>query len=190
MAFCFSNCRAIVWLQNKRDATLERARGPSPRREDAHEYRVGRLKHERVTIPRNEGILEWASQVMHFHADRKSVLEVNLENGTWNIALFQVLECLSFTILLHQLKSECFLFQIEFKDEEGTGLGPTLEFYALVAAELQKKSLGIWLCDDDYPDDQSRPVKLISVSENLYTQLQTRLKLYFSPKLQNNYFRS
>ena len=80
MDFCFSNCRAIVWLQNKRDATLERARGPSPRREDAHEYRVGRLKHERVTIPRNEGILEWASQVMHFHADRKSVLEVNLDS--------------------------------------------------------------------------------------------------------------
>ena len=57
--------------------------------------------------------------------------------------------------------------QIEFKDEEGTGLGPTLEFYALVAAELQKKSLGIWLCDDEYPDDQSRPVKLTSVSEKL-----------------------
>ncbi len=70
-------CRAIVWLQNKRDATLERARGPSPRREDAHEYRVGRLKHERVSIPRNEVMLDWARQVMRFHADRKSVLEVS-----------------------------------------------------------------------------------------------------------------
>lgn len=34
-------------------------------------------------------------------------------------------------------------------NEEGTGLGPSLEFYALVAAELQRKSLGLWLCDDD-----------------------------------------
>ncbi len=65
-----------MWLQNKRDATLERSRGPSPRREDSHEYRVGRLKHERVTVPRNEDILEWAMQVMKYHADRKSVLEV------------------------------------------------------------------------------------------------------------------
>lgn len=64
---------------------------------------------------------------------------------------------------------------MEFKGEEGTGLGPTLEFYALVAAELQRKDLGmlkvkqillhlvqmiaffinllhylgIWLCDDE-----------------------------------------
>lgn len=37
----------------------------------------------------------------------------------------------------------------EFVDEEGTGLGPTLEFYALIAAELQRKDLGMWLCDDD-----------------------------------------
>jgi len=41
-------------------------------------------------------------------------------------------------------------FQIEFKGEEGTGLGPTLEFYTLVSAELQRKDLGLWLCDDDF----------------------------------------
>lgn len=48
--------------------------------------------------------------------------------------------------------------QVEFQGEEGTGLGPTLEFYALVAAEFQRTSLGIWLCDDDFPDDESRQV--------------------------------
>lgn len=47
---------------------------------------------------------------------------------------------------------------MEFQGEEGTGLGPTLEFYALVAAEFQRTSLGIWLCDDDFPDDESRQV--------------------------------
>ena len=50
--------------------------------------------------------------------------------------------------------------QIEFRGEEGTGLGPTLEFYALVAAELQAKHLGLWLVDDAEPDDQARPVDL------------------------------
>jgi E3 ubiquitin-protein ligase HECTD1 len=38
--------------------------------------------------------------------------------------------------------------EVEFVDEEGTGLGPTLEFYALVAAELQRRDLGLWVCDD------------------------------------------
>lgn len=52
-----------------------------------------------------------------------------------------------------------FCFQVEFQGEEGTGLGPTLEFYALIAAEFQRTSLGIWLCDDDFPDDESRQVR-------------------------------
>ena len=45
-------------------------------------------------------------------------------------------------------------------NEEGTGLGPSLEFYALVAAEFQCKKIGMWLCDDDHRDDQSRKVSL------------------------------
>ena len=31
------------------------------------------------------------------------------------------------------------ILEVEFLGEEGTGLGPTLEFFALVAAELQRK---------------------------------------------------
>lgn len=56
-------------------------------------------------------------------------------------------------------KDRCFA-QVEFQGEEGTGLGPTLEFYALVAAEFQRTFLGIWLCDDDFPDDESRQVSI------------------------------
>lgn len=55
-----------------------------------------------------------------------------------------------------------FIFQVEFLGEEGTGLGPTLEFYALVAAEFQRTDLGAWLCDDNFPDDESRHVRFIS----------------------------
>jgi len=40
------------------------------------------------------------------------------------------------------------ILEVAFVGEEGTGLGPTLEFFALVAAELQRKNLGLWLCDD------------------------------------------
>ena len=41
------------------------------------------------------------------------------------------------------------ILEVEFLDEEGTGLGPTLEFFALVAAELQRKDLAMWTCDDE-----------------------------------------
>ncbi|KAM8948309.1 E3 ubiquitin-protein ligase HECTD1 isoform X11 [Vulpes vulpes] len=121
----FGASRAIVWLQNRREATVERTRTTSSvRRDDPGEFRVGRLKHERVKVPRGESLMEWAENVMQIHADRKSVLEV------------------------------------EFLGEEGTGLGPTLEFYALVAAEFQRTDLGAWLCDDNFPDDESRHVDL------------------------------
>lgn len=114
----FGASRSIVWLQSQRDVTLERQRMPglSPRRDDQHEFRVGRLKHERVKVPRNDNLLDWAMQVMRIHCNRKSVLEV------------------------------------EFVGEEGTGLGPTLEFYALVAAELQRADLAMWLYDDEHPE--------------------------------------
>lgn len=65
-----------MWLQNKRDASAERNRGPMPRRDDGHEFRVGRLKHERVKVPRGDELLSWALQVMKYHGPRKAVLEV------------------------------------------------------------------------------------------------------------------
>jgi len=68
---------------------------------------------ERIKVPRSTNLLAWAIQVMKYHCNRKSVLE------------------------------------IEFINEEGTGLGPTLEFYALVANELQRSDLKIWLHEDN-----------------------------------------
>uniref|UniRef100_A0A3Q3FYT3 E3 ubiquitin-protein ligase n=1 Tax=Labrus bergylta TaxID=56723 RepID=A0A3Q3FYT3_9LABR len=73
----FGASRAIVWLQNRREATMERSRpSTTVRRDDPGEFRVGRLKHERVKVPRGEAMMEWAESVMQLHADRKSVLEV------------------------------------------------------------------------------------------------------------------
>ena len=62
---------------------LERARG-SLRRDEVHEFRVGRIKHERVKVPRGDQLLQWAMQVMKVHADRKAILEVEFtgEEGT------------------------------------------------------------------------------------------------------------
>lgn len=70
----FGASRSIVWLQTQRDAVLERQRAPglSPRRDDSHEFRVGRLKHERVSVPRGEKLLDWAEQVMKV-SERRTV---------------------------------------------------------------------------------------------------------------------
>ena len=103
-----------MWLQQQCEAE-QQGRGGSALRggaPDQHEFRIGRIMHERVKVPREENILDWGIQVMQLHADRKSILEV------------------------------------EFLEEEGTGLGPTLEFFALVAAELQRTDLELWLQDD------------------------------------------
>ncbi|KAJ4704835.1 E3 ubiquitin-protein ligase UPL4 [Melia azedarach] len=39
------------------------------------------------------------------------------------------------------------LLEVEYEEEVGTGLGPTLEFYTLVSHEFQKSSLGMWRDD-------------------------------------------
>ena len=85
----FGASRSIVWLQNQRDQNAERTRGGGLMgsggrgplglggRDDFHDFRVGRIKHERVKVPRGDKLLDWAIQVMNVHADRKAILEVN-----------------------------------------------------------------------------------------------------------------
>ncbi|KAL3982231.1 HECT-domain (ubiquitin-transferase) family protein [Acanthocheilonema viteae] len=123
-ATAFGTSRSIVWLQTRHDQMLDQSRGATStaavsnlagtRRDDNYpEFRIGRIKHERIKVPRNgEQLFEYAARLLEFHASRKAVLEV------------------------------------EYIDEEGTGLGPTLEFYALMAAEFQRKDLAMWICDD------------------------------------------
>lgn len=46
------------------------------------------------------------------------------------------------------------MLEIQYENEVGTGLGPTLEFYALVSTELQKSELGLWNDSDSYKNQQ------------------------------------
>ncbi|KAI6223049.1 BMA-HECD-1, isoform a [Aphelenchoides fujianensis] len=138
-ATAFGTSRAIVWLQSRRDQLLEEARSSGAahssslagvRREDYPEFRIGRIKHERIKVHRSdEHLFENAVRVMKFHAARKAVLE------------------------------------IEYLGEEGTGLGPTLEFYALVAAEFQRKSLAMFLCDDEDHEQQRLEADSLDLGE-------------------------
>ena len=52
----FFSCRSIVWIQAQRDKQLEQMKGSTPRKDETHEYRVGRLKQEKVSIPRGDNV--------------------------------------------------------------------------------------------------------------------------------------
>ncbi|XP_054708683.1 E3 ubiquitin-protein ligase TRIP12-like isoform X2 [Uloborus diversus] len=47
-------------------------------------------------------------------------------------------------VVLQDLGSSKALLEIQYESEVGTGLGPTLEFYALVSKELQRGDLDMW----------------------------------------------
>lgn len=40
------------------------------------------------------------------------------------------------------------VLELEFFNEVGTGLGPTLEFYTLLSHDLQRRSLRMWRHED------------------------------------------
>ncbi|XP_043652506.1 E3 ubiquitin-protein ligase TRIP12 isoform X5 [Drosophila teissieri] len=53
------------------------------------------------------------------------------------------------------------LLEIQYENEVGTGLGPTLEFYALVSAELQRTDLGLWNGSDSYKQNSVTIVDVV-----------------------------
>ena len=69
--------------------------------------------------------------------------------------------------------------EIRFANEEGTGIGPTLEFYRLLAEELRRRSVGMWLMGDSdgefinpsfglFPAPYPREVVPLSVLRRFY----------------------
>ncbi|PAA64293.1 hypothetical protein BOX15_Mlig030343g1 [Macrostomum lignano] len=120
----FGPTRALMWIQaqKRRAQELQQGQTKRPVREDQlplGEVDLGRLKRERVRIPRLSGdpLLAWAAQLLDTHAARKAELEV------------------------------------QFDGEQGTGLGPTLEFFSLLAAEFTRRDLGMWICEDPNADE-------------------------------------
>lgn len=57
MNFCTSTVfifRTVIWLQKCCDEVLERIRGGALKKEEQYEYHIGRLRQDRVHIPRKE----------------------------------------------------------------------------------------------------------------------------------------
>jgi len=70
--------------------------------------------------------------------------------------------------ILNDVGNSKSLLEIRYEDEVGTGLGPTLEFYALVSKELQKANLDIWRGEkvDTTNYDTQKSGKYASTSSN------------------------
>ncbi|GAB0099203.1 E3 ubiquitin-protein ligase TRIP12 [Sergentomyia squamirostris] len=58
------------------------------------------------------------------------------------------------------------LLEIQYENEVGTGLGPTLEFYALVSTELQRCDLSLWNGSDSYKQQSSTIVDVVKSGLN------------------------
>lgn len=59
------------------------------------------------------------------------------------------------------------LLEIQYENEVGTGLGPTLEFYALVSAEIQRCDLGLWNgSNDSYRNSSSAIGDVVKASDD------------------------
>ena len=46
--------------------------------------------------------------------------------------------------VMSELATSRSLLEIQYENEVGTGLGPTLEFYTLVSKEIQRADLSLW----------------------------------------------
>ncbi|CAH8442904.1 unnamed protein product [Schistosoma rodhaini] len=107
--------------------------------DDRSTSQIGRLHKEFVRIPRlpHELLTQLTSKYMksspnyyHYHQS---------ENLTfWHWA----------SRLMEEHASRKSELEIQFIGEEGTGLGPTLEFYSLLAAELRRRDGLMWVTND------------------------------------------
>ena len=64
----------------------------------------------------------------------------------------RVLDCCQAALQAHGASRS--VLEFEFYDEQGSGLGPTLEMYSLVGRSIQRTSLGWWRRGDEAPTDE------------------------------------
>jgi E3 ubiquitin-protein ligase TRIP12 len=55
------------------------------------------------------------------------------------------------------------ILEVEYFDEIGTGLGPTLEFYSLASKEFARRALKLWR-----DEDESKPGAYVHATRGLY----------------------
>ena len=125
----FGTSRSIVWLQERREELIRTVRNGTSTR--------SRVLNENSLHEFRFGRLKIDRAVA---IDRENVLRDAMN-------------------LFHYHAKSKSKLEIQFLSEEGTGDGPTLEFYALIANELQKYQLGLWWNHDDSQTHQTEFVR-------------------------------
>jgi E3 ubiquitin-protein ligase HECTD1 len=125
----FGTSRSIVWLQERREELIRTIRNGNSTR--------SRVLNENSLHDFRFGRLKIDRAVA---IDRENVLHDAMN-------------------LFHYHAKSKSKLEIQFVNEEGTGDGPTLEFYALIANDLQKYQLGLWWNHDDYEHHQTDYVR-------------------------------
>ncbi|KAF6776921.1 hypothetical protein AHF37_03355, partial [Paragonimus kellicotti] len=120
---------------------------------------VGRLLKEYVRVPRlpHELLVDANDRVSSGRQPPASRSYLTSESGQLGISttFWDWAAC-----LMEEHASRKAELEIQFLGEDGTGLGPTLEFYSLLAAELRRRDGLMWVVDDltlDDPPDEHRP---------------------------------
>ncbi|KAG1337984.1 E3 ubiquitin-protein ligase UPL4 [Cocos nucifera] len=91
------------------------------------------------------------NQIQHLNSsDTNYVIERRLHSGSFSRKKFKVnrndiLGSAAKMMELHARSKA--VIEVEYNEEVGTGLGPTMEFYTLVSHEFQKVGLGMWRGD-------------------------------------------
>ncbi|CAG7833938.1 unnamed protein product [Allacma fusca] len=94
------------------------------------------------------------------NAEREDRVTPRLERRRRTISRDQILA--QAEQLMQDFGSTRPLLEIQYENEVGTGLGPTLEFYAIVSQELQKKELDLWHCESSehsISEDETASIK-------------------------------
>lgn len=88
------------------------------------------------------------NQIQHLNSsDTNSVIERRLQAGSFSRKKFKVNRnnILGSAVKMMELHAHSkAVLEVEYDEEVGTGLGPTMEFYTLVSHEFQKVGLGMW----------------------------------------------
>ena len=146
----FGTSRSVVWLQERREELIRTARTGGLLRPLGGSTTTTNttLSSFRVASNTNEGSSSTSTVfVQEFRLGR-----LKIDRAT-PIDRERILrDALN---LFHYHASSKAKLEIQFLNEEGTGDGPTLEFYSLVANELQQHSLGLWWNHDDYQHHQT-----------------------------------
>lgn len=95
-------------------------------------------------------VQEYLTEMGQAPSDRRVLRLTRQKKRVWRD---RPLDCAK-EVFRHQPGQGSVAYEFEFYNEEGSGLGPTLEFYTLVGESLRLKELGLWRPEDEVATDK------------------------------------